>query len=592
MNKVQQRHYDKINKFLEQFEDKIKDGTTYEHSEKNITIINKYNIEKIVLPGNCKKLKLNNEYWTFDGLMNDRQKNELAIIKEIAEAKGGKLISTIYVDCDKNLEFLDKNGNYFKKPGIRIKKNEWSPYENGRVINNPEYHLSELRKIAESKGGRLISTEYINGYTKLKLEDKNGMIFFMRGTDLRRNHWSPFESNTVRDPEYHLNILKKIAKKKGGKLISSEYLGAKTKLEFEDSKQRRFFMTPDDVKGEQGRWSPYESGNVYNNPEYHFNILKNIAHKKGGRIISTEYIDNRTKMEFENMFGRRFFCTPNQIKRGVWSHFEVINISEERCRQCIEFIFGQKFPNVWGIIKNSKTNRNMQFDGYNESLKMAFEYQGEQHYSWGNCRGRTEEKKKQNFIKIINNDQEKVKLCKEKNIQLIQIKYFENYKEDQQYLEHIIRELKILNNSIINRYLLKLENKISNFKIDYKSLPTNEKYLEPLRKIAENNGGKLISTQYINNNTKLEFEDKNGNRFFRKPCEIKDIKNPRWSPFDVKYIRVPEYHFNELKKIIENHGGKLISEKYINANTKLEFQDKHGNTFYKKPEKIKKHNFE
>lgn len=592
MNKRQQKEYDKISKFLEQFGAKIKDNTYYEHSEKNITIINKYNVEKIVLPGNCLKLKANNEYWTFDGVMSERQKNELKIIKEIAESKGGKLLSTVYVDCEKNLEFVDKDGNLFKKPAIRIKKNEWSPFENGKVINNPEYHLNELRKIAESKGGKLISTEYINGRTKLELEDKNGKRFFMRGTDIRRNHWSPYEQNQVKnDPEYHLDILRKIAESKGGKLISTEYLGAKVKLEFEDSKQRRFFMTPDDVKGKEGRWSGYESGNVYNNPEYHFNEIKKIAESKSGKVISKNYINAKTKMEFENIFGRRFFCSPNQIKRGVWSHFEVINLSEERCRQCIEFIFEKKFPNVWGIIKKPKTKRSMQFDGYNKELNMAFEYQGEQHYSWEQSRGKTEEKKKQNFEKILKNDMEKLNLCKEKNIYLITIKYFENFKEDIQYLEHVINELKLLNNEVINSYLSIVENKKNEFKIDYTKLPTNEKYLEPLREIAKNKGGKLISTQYINNNTKLEFEDKNGNRFFRKPGEVKDIRNPRWSPYELQKIRVPEYKLNEIKKFIESKGGKLISKEYINAKSKIEFEDKNGKQFCKKPCHIKNHKF-
>lgn len=591
MNARQKREYDKINKFLEQFGAKIKDGEKYTHSENNITITNMYDIERLIRADNIKRLSITLDYWTFDGNMSERQKNELAVIKHIAESKGGKLLSTVYVDCEKNLEFVDKDGNLFKKPAIRIKKNEWSPYENGRVINNPEYHLNKLRKIAESKGGKLISTDYINSRTKLELEDKNGVHFFMSGTDLIRNHWSPFESNTVRDPEYHLNLLRKIAESKGGKLISNQYLGAKTKLEFEDSKKRRFFKTPDDVKGKQGYWSPYESGNVYNNPEYHFNILKEIAEKNGGKIISTEYINNKTKMEFENIFGRKFYCTPNQIKRGVWSHFEVINISEEKCRQCIEFIFKQEFPNVWGIIKKTKTNRNMQLDGYNENLKIAFEYQGEQHYHWENCMANTEEKKKKLFQKIITNDIEKLNICRNQNIQLIPIKYFEQYKEDKQYLEHVISELKKYNIELADKYLANINHKINEFKIDYKKLPTNEKFLEPLRKIAKDKGGKLISTQYINNNTALEFEDKNGNRFFRKPLEIKDIKNPRWSPFDVKKIRVPEYHFNELRKIIESNGGKLISEKYINANTKLEFEDKNGNKFYKRPGKIKTHKF-
>lgn len=591
MNKRQQKEYDKISKFLDQYGAKIKDE--YVHSELPLTIINKYGIEHTQRADSVKRISKKSKYWTFDGVMCDRERNELQIIKEIAKSKGGKLLSTVYVDSDSNLEFIDKNGNYFKKPGKEVKNyNKWSPYENGRVLNNPEYHLNELRKIIESKGGKLISTEYINNSNKLEVEDKNKVRFFMSARDLKRNHWSPYEQNKVmNDPEYHLDILRKIAESKGGKLISTEYLGAKVKLEFEDSAGRRFFMAATDVKQPKGSWSPYESGNVYNNPEYHFNEIKKIAESKGGKVISKKYISAKTKMEFENIFGRRFFCTANQIKKGIWSHFEIINISEERCRQCIEFIFEQEFPNVWGIIKKPKTNRSMQFDGYNKKLNMAFEYQGEQHYSWEQCRGKTEEKKKQNFEKYFKNDLEKLNLCKEKNIYLIPVKYFENCKEDKQYLEHVIKELKMLDDEVINSYLSSVEKQVNEFKIDYSKLPTNERYLEPLRKIAESNGGKLISRQYINNNTKLEFEDKNGNRFFRKPGEVKDIRNPRWSPFELQKIRVPEYQFQKIKDLIESNGGKIISREYINANTKIEFEDKEGKKFCKKPCHIKNHKF-
>lgn len=589
MNNRQQKEFDKINLFLEQFKAKIKDE--YIHSELSLIILNKYGIERSLRADSIKYLSKTIDYWTFDGVMCDRQKREFKIIKNIAESKGGKILSEFYIDCEKKLQCMDKNGNHFTKLGNEIKKNKWSPFESKRVYKKPEYHLNELRKIVESKGGKLISTEYINTRTKLEIEDKNGTRFFMTSSDIKRHHWSPYEQNKVmKDPEYHLNILKEIAKKRGGELISTEYLGAKIKLEFEDSKQRRFFMTPDDAKGKKGRWSPYESGNVYNNPQYHLNILREIAESKGGKLISTEYINGTTKLEFEDRNNKKFKSIPNAIKRGQWSPFEHANLSEEKTRQCMEFIFSDKFPNIWGVIKKTTTNRSMQFDGYNEKLKIAFEYQGEQHYSWEDCRGKTEAEKKQLLKKITENDKEKLKLSKEQNILLIIIKYFENYKEDEQYIIHVINEIKNYNLDILNLYLENIEDRISDFKFDYNKMPTNDKYLKELRKIAKSKGGKLISTKYINNTTQLEFEDKNGNRFFRKPSEVKH--NNRWSPYDVKKIRVPAYHFNLLKNLIESHNGKLISTEYINCNTKMEFEDQNGKKFYKEAGKIKRHKFD
>lgn len=580
MNKRQQKEYDKVSKFLEQFDAKIKGD--YIHSELALTILNKYGIEKSIRADNTKRLSKNIDYWTFDGIMSDRERNELKIIKEIAESKGGKLLSTIYVDCEKKLEFIDKDGNLFTKSGKEIKRKKWSPFETKRVYNNPEYHLKIIKEIIKKRDGKLISTEYINSITKLEMEDKNGIRFLMSASDLKRNHWSPYESYSVRNPEYHLNILKKIAESKGGKLISTQYINAHTKLEFEDSQQRRFLMSPTEVKS--NRWSGYESGNVYNNPEYHLNILREIAKNKGGKLISTKYINGITKLEFEDRENNRFFAIPNFIKRGGWSKFEIVNLSEERARQCMEFIFNYSFPNIWGIIKKSTTNRKMQFDGYNDKLKIAFEYQGEQHYHWKDCRGKTEEQKKQIFKKIKENDDEKLKLSKKQNILLIIIKYFKNNKEDKEYLIHVINELKNHNENIFNKYLENIETKLTEFKFDYNKIPSNEKYLKELREIAKSRGGELISKVYINNSTKLEFLDEKNNIFWCKPG---NIKIGRWSPYISGKVRDSKYHLDILEKLAEKNGFKLISKHYINNKCKLEYENNNGERFFRSSSYVK-----
>lgn len=582
MNPRQQKQYDKINLFLSQFEAKIKDGEEYTHSEENITIINKYSIERNLRADSIKRLSGTIDFWTFDGIMSDRQKNQLDILRNIAINKKGIVVSTIYKDGETKLEFEDKDKNRFWMMPTDVKQGSWSPYEAKRVYNNPEYHLKELKAIAESKGGKLISNEYKDSKNKLEFEDKLGNRFFMDSSHAKKGIWSPYESGSVRDPNYHIAELEKIAIQKGGKLISNKYQNAHSKLEFEDKDKNRFFMAPTDVKS--GKWSPYESGNVYNNPEYHLNILKTIAKEKGGKLISNEYKNGSTKMEFEDKNGNRFFMRPNSVKMGQWSPFEIFNLSEERCRQCIEFIFETKFLNTWDIIKR-QGKRNLQLDGYNDNLKLAFEYQGEQHYHYKDVIAKTEKEKKEQFELIQKNDHEKRQLCEQNNIVLIEIKYFNmKYKNDIDYLTHVIKEIEKYNNLEINQYLLNIEDRVHDFKIDYNKMPTNQKYLDELKNIAEHKGGKLISTEYINNSTNLEFEDRNGNRFLMRPA---NVKLGRWSPYEVKKVRDSRYHLNELKLIAENNGGKLISNKYTNNKTKLEFEDKSGNRFFMDSSSVK-----
>ena len=90
----------------------------------------------------------------------------------------------------------------------------------------------------------------------------------MRPSDVKQGQWSPYESGLVRDSKYHMKKLQEIATSKDGKIKEGEvYVNAKTKIIFIDKFDNEFKISPDKVK--RGSWSPFESGNVRNNPEYH-----------------------------------------------------------------------------------------------------------------------------------------------------------------------------------------------------------------------------------------------------------------------------------------------------------------------------------
>ena len=59
---------------------------------------------------------------------------------------------------------------------------------------------------------------------------------------------------------------------------------------------------------------------------------------------------------------------------------------EEQCRLIFQSIFKRKkFPKVRPtFLRNPKTNRCLELDGYNKKLKLAFEYDGYQHYIYPN----------------------------------------------------------------------------------------------------------------------------------------------------------------------------------------------------------------
>lgn len=93
---------------------------------------------------------------------------------------------------------------------------------------------------------------------------------------------------------------------------------------------------------------------------------------------------------------------------------------EELCRSTLQEIYGCKFPKIrppW--LRNPETGRNMELDGYNESVRVGFEYNGEQHYCFPN----RWHKYKWEFDKQVDRDKLKDKLCKQHGILLIKIPY-------------------------------------------------------------------------------------------------------------------------------------------------------------------------
>jgi hypothetical protein len=90
---------------------------------------------------------------------------------------------------------------------------------------------------------------------------------------------------------------------------------------------------------------------------------------------------------------------------------------EEISRYVFEELYGVKFVSVrpdW--LRNPKTNRNMELDGYNESLKVAFEYQGKQHYEKVSCF-----QTNRDFVFQQERDNLKRILCEDKGVFLVSI---------------------------------------------------------------------------------------------------------------------------------------------------------------------------
>lgn len=89
--------------------------------------------------------------------------------------------------------------------------------------------------------------------------------------------------------------------------------------------------------------------------------------------------------------------------------------------------------------------------------------------------------------------------------------------------------------------------------------------LEECRKDAEKNGGVCLSTEYINNNTKMDWRCSKGHEF---KMRLRVVRSGNWC----KICRLHMYDIEYCRDFARSLGGKCLSEEYKNTNTLMEWE--------------------
>lgn len=157
---------------------------------------------------------------------------------------------------------------------------------------------------------------------------------------------------------------------------------------------------------------------------------KKDTHTDKNRVLSSYEYYEQYKDKFTLIVPKKREYTVQEINFYIKGIRMNANQSkgEGLCRQVFQEIFGLRFPTVRpDILENPETGHNLEFDGYNPVLKIAFEYSGIQHYEFPNPFHKTEEE----FIEQLRKDRYKREVADQEGIYLIVIPYTVplNYKE-------------------------------------------------------------------------------------------------------------------------------------------------------------------
>lgn len=190
--------------------------------------------------------------------------------------------------------------------------------------------LKIAQEIADKKDGKCLSSEYTNIETKMLWKCKDGHEWKATLNNIKNcNQWCPYCSGNVK---LSLETAQEVAKEKNGKCLSAEYINNGTDLLWECSFGHKWFAPLDRIKN-AGRWCPYCSKKAKLNIE----VARQMAIEKGGKCLSKEYTDNKTKMLWECLYGHKWKAPLSAI-RNHW------------CPECGRLEGARKVNNSYTVI--------------------------------------------------------------------------------------------------------------------------------------------------------------------------------------------------------------------------------------------------
>lgn len=367
--------------------------------------------------------------------------------------------------------------------------------------NDKQTMLNTINKICKDRG-KLLTQEIRNKYSYVEILCNCGNRFWARCRNILNNpqHWN-CEKCYKQRPHYVTNEqMQEVANKHNLICNCNDTITTKDKIEWICSKHDyHFFATYNSIKNERKhcpeclfeskkpsldeynklakerqlkfisettlgatRWECINCGNTFSMPFYKVALLEKCPKCQNKDRHRLKLLDkckalegklNISLIDSSDAFYQRDNLTwkCNKCDHVFTASFYKIrslnhcpNCEDKKCfsseKFCKEFLERELKIHLIkarpDFLRVNSTPREL--DMYNEKYKLAFEYQGHQHYQFTPYFHKTIE----DFQNILSSDQFKLDACKKKGILLIQIHYFESSipEEQEQYLLQILKD--------------------------------------------------------------------------------------------------------------------------------------------------------
>ena len=230
-------------------------------------------------------------------------------MQDLAAEKGGRCLSSEYLNSQLKLDWECAEGHTWPATPASVKKGHWCPH----CAGNTRYSIADAQAIAHQRGGECLSERYDGTQSKLNWRCAIGHLWAATPASIwNSGTWCPVCAGTMR---LSIEQMQALAASRGGKCLSKVYSGTQKSLHWQCAKGHTWWALPGNVKN-QGTWCP-----ECKDEETHLTLqdMQALALARGGRCLSESYTRADRKLEWECGLGHRWTASGASIKYcGTW----------------------------------------------------------------------------------------------------------------------------------------------------------------------------------------------------------------------------------------------------------------------------------
>jgi hypothetical protein len=236
--------------------------------------------------------------------------SSLRDMRRLAESRGGDCISLRYVNSRTPLWWICRFGHRWRAMPTNITQGHWCP----SCAHRTRLTLTEMTRLAASRGGDCLSDRYVNNETKLRWRCAADHEWEAAPGLVKASRWCPHCARVAR---LSLKAMITIATSRRGQCLSTEYVNVETPLSWKCEAGHVWAAAPKSIR--QGSWCPH----CVHNQKLKLEEMQELARERGGRCISRTYINNHSPLLWQCQRGHKWRAMPSNVKnhrrkRGTW----------------------------------------------------------------------------------------------------------------------------------------------------------------------------------------------------------------------------------------------------------------------------------